>query len=233
MSPDVTTPSDADLPFSLVAVDYGEPARPRSPADKAALFDAVAGFGGRLLIDATEPQRVYEYVLHLPCRLVVSQFPTRAAIDAFTGSAAFETHIRAALGPDRAIAVFERAFDWKPDLTGEWLEPDKPAVLTPGPVYHVTIAHTKVPEKLPYAHAAWSVLNIHRRWGGYPIVTRTPIETLEGGWSPDRTLLVTRWPCIEAFEAWYLDEPYQQNVKPLRLICGRFSLMVFPDASLD
>jgi uncharacterized protein (DUF1330 family) len=218
-------------PLTLVVVEYGGRADP-APED-GSFAGIVAGFGGTLLIDSVKPMRVYEYVIPIPSRLIVARWRDPAAIRAFVASEIFDSRVRSRLGRNRAIVIYEPAFDWDPTLTGVWIEPGAPPRLSLGPVYHTTISDCLVPGKLPYAEAAGSVLRFCRRWGGIPIITRSPAEILEGEWADNRHLLITSWPCREAFEAWYLEDEYQQNVKPRRLVCGRFSLMMFPDASLN
>jgi uncharacterized protein (DUF1330 family) len=175
--------------------------------------------------------RVYEYVLPIPSRTIVSQWKTIEAIHAFVASDIYASDIAAHLGPDHSVVVYNPAFDWDPALPGVWAEPGAPANVSTTKVYHATISEVSMAEGLPFAEAAFQVLDVYRRWGGFPIINRSPIETLSGRWPENRNLLITRWPCQEAFEAWYLGELYQQNVKPRRLVCGRFSLMMFPQAS--
>jgi uncharacterized protein (DUF1330 family) len=216
-------PIEVTPPFNLVVIEYGgsETATPSS------LTQMIAGFGGVLLVNATTPMRIYEYVIPAPTRLIVSQWKTEEAVEAFVNSDIFESDIRSKLGVDHSIAVYGPASDWNPELPGVWAEPGTPANVSAGPVYHTTVYDIALPEKLPFAAAAMSVLNLYRRFGGFPTINRVPLKVLEGQWSAKRNLLMTRWPCQEAFEAWYLDEPYQQNVKPRRLEAGRFSVMMF------
>jgi uncharacterized protein (DUF1330 family) len=208
-------------PLTLVIVDYN-----RAHQSSATLKDDIALMGGELLIDAIEPIRVYEYILPLPSRLIISQWQSIEPLRGFLKSELYG-EIHAALGPHHAVVIYKPGFDWDPTRPGLWIEPEKPAVISPGPVFHVTFSEVTAPEKLPFAEAAGNLINFYPRWGGFPLINRSPIETVSGHWPENRNLLITRWPCQEAFEAWYLDEPYQKNVKPRRLVCGRFSLMMF------
>jgi uncharacterized protein (DUF1330 family) len=219
------TPAPLEItpPFNLVVIEYGG----SDMTTPSSLTETIAGFGGTVLVNATKPMRIYEYVIPVPSRLIVSQWKTEEAIETFVKSDIFESDIRSKLGPDSAIAIYGPASDWDPALPGVWAEPGAPAEVSGGPVYHTTVYDIALPEKLRFAQAAMAVLDLYRRFGGFPTINRKPLKVLEGDWSEKRNLLMTRWPCLEAFEAWFLDEPYQQNVKPRRLEAGRFSVMMF------
>jgi uncharacterized protein (DUF1330 family) len=68
-----------------------------------------------------------------------------------------------------------------------------------------------------------------QRLGSTMLFSGTPVATL-AGWPADTAASMTRWPCTEAFEQFYFDKTYVEQIKPLRAGAIDYRILGFKDA---
>jgi uncharacterized protein (DUF1330 family) len=68
-----------------------------------------------------------------------------------------------------------------------------------------------------------------QRLGSTMLFFGAPAEKL-AGWSADMAASMTRWPCVEAFEQFYYDKTYVEQIKPLRAGAIDYRILGFKDA---
>jgi uncharacterized protein (DUF1330 family) len=67
------------------------------------------------------------------------------------------------------------------------------------------------------------------RHGGAYKISGAPAEVLEGQWPQGRSMVVERYPCLDAIrQFWYSDE-YQKQIKPLRAGSGDYLVAAFEE----
>jgi uncharacterized protein (DUF1330 family) len=113
--------------------------------------------------------------------------------------------------------------------TGVWTAEGGPAAKNlkcDAPVYFIVMAKVKSPEKLDAYRKAMIDSGILYSYGAVDVLGGTPIEVLEGQWPKDFNAKVTRWPCREAFDAFYASNEYQTKYKPLRKEAGDFTAII-------
>jgi uncharacterized protein (DUF1330 family) len=68
-----------------------------------------------------------------------------------------------------------------------------------------------------------------QRLGSTMLFSGAPVSTL-AGWPADTAASMTRWPCTEAFEQFYFDKTYVEQIKPLRAGAIDYRILGFNDA---
>jgi hypothetical protein len=65
--------------------------------------------------------------------------------------------------------------------------------------------------------------------GSTTLFTGTPAARL-ASWPADTAASMTRWPCEAAFELFYFDKTYVEQIKPLRAGAIDYRILGFKDA---
>lgn len=65
--------------------------------------------------------------------------------------------------------------------------------------------------------------------GSTTLFTGAPAAKLDS-WPANLAASMTRWPCTEAFEAFYFDKTYVEQIKPLRAGAIDYRILGFKDA---
>ena len=88
---------------------------------------------------------------------------------------------------------------------------------------------TKVTDAAAYGAYSEAVVgsNLPRRAGYELLFGGTPVDVLEGAWPEGYRAMVSTYPCRQAWEAFYLGQPYQSEIKPLRDGAGDFIIIGF------
>lgn len=110
----------------------------------------------------------------------------------------------------------------QPDLEAAPANCTRPAYLV------VAIDDLDRSRSAPYGDALRRTQIVARHGGTYTL-SGVPAKVLEGDWPAGRSLVVERFPCLEAIERfWYSDE-YQKEVKPLREGSGRYLVVAYEE----
>jgi uncharacterized protein (DUF1330 family) len=84
------------------------------------------------------------------------------------------------------------------------------------PVYMVGTLETTDPAKIKaYGEALFASRIVYKNGGSY-VARAKPLETLEGQWPENRSIILATYPCADAARAFYNSEIYQRQIKPLR-----------------
>lgn len=67
------------------------------------------------------------------------------------------------------------------------------------------------------------------KFGGEYLLRGGPVKVLEGEWPRRRRMVVSKWPSVEAIEAFWNSEEYQTVNKPIRQGTGIYDVGVFED----
>jgi len=75
--------------------------------------------------------------------------------------------------------------------------------------------------------------NLPRRFGYKPLFMGQPREMLEGTWPEGYSVMISVWPCKDAWQRFYAGEPYVSDIKPLRKNAGEFLIMELEPRQFD
>ena len=67
------------------------------------------------------------------------------------------------------------------------------------------------------------------RYGGEYLLRGGPVKVLEGSWPAERRMVVSKWPSLEAIEAFWNCTEYQTVNKPIRAGTGEYDVAVYSD----
>lgn len=116
-----------------------------------------------------------------------------------------------------------------PRATGVWTAEGGPAakgLKCDVPVYFLVTAEVKDGPKLMAYRKALTESGIQYAYGATDVLQGAPAEVLEQDWPVNFNAKVTRWPCKEAFDAWYASTEYQTKYKPLRKDAAVFQAVI-------
>lgn len=116
--------------------------------------------------------------------------------------------------------------------TGVWTAEGGPAaknLACNAPAYVLVAVDVKAPDKLAAYRKAMTDSGIQYAYGAVDVLQGAPSEILEGDWPKTLNGKVTRWPCREAFEAFYASADYNTKYKPLRKNAGAFTIIIAPE----
>lgn len=162
--------------------------------------------------------------------LVVSEWPCLEAAQNFWRSDVYRKDL---LPLRQKASVFRIALyglpPQDPRATGVWTAEGGPAakrVACTTPVYFLVTADIKDGPKLAAYRKALADSGIQYAYGAVDVLLGPPTEILEGDWPKTFNAKVTRWPCREAFDAFYNSTDYQTKYKPLRKDAALFEAVV-------
>jgi uncharacterized protein (DUF1330 family) len=162
--------------------------------------------------------------------VVISEWPCREAGQAFWHSDHYQNKViplRKGAAAYR-VAMFG-AVAANPKQTGEWTaEGGAKAknMACAARVYLLVTAETKNAGMLGAYRQALSASGLMYSYGAVDILQGEPAEVLEGDWPKTFSAKVTRWPCREAFEAFYASAEYNTKYKPLRAGAADFTAVL-------
>ncbi len=113
--------------------------------------------------------------------------------------------------------------------TGAWTAEGGPTAKNlncTAPVYLLVTAETKDDSKLAAYRKALGDSGIMYAYGAVDILQGAPSEILEGDWPKNLSAKVTRWPCREAFDAFYASADYTTKYKPLKNGAAEFTAIL-------
>jgi uncharacterized protein (DUF1330 family) len=161
--------------------------------------------------------------------IVVSEWPCLEASHKFWFSDDYKKihHLRTNASEYR-IALYP-AVKKDPRETGTWSAEGGPAaknLACDAPVYLLVTAETKDDAKLGAYRKALSESGIMYAYGAVDILQGAPAEILEGDWPKTFNAKVTRWPCREAFDAFFNSADYTTKFKPLKSGAAEFTAIL-------
>jgi uncharacterized protein (DUF1330 family) len=68
-----------------------------------------------------------------------------------------------------------------------------------------------------------------KQFGGEYLLRGGPVKVLEGEWPARRRMVVSKWPSLEAIEAFWNSEQYQTINRPIRAGTGVYDVAVYSD----
>jgi uncharacterized protein (DUF1330 family) len=68
-----------------------------------------------------------------------------------------------------------------------------------------------------------------KQYGGEYLLRGGPIKVLEGEWPAQRRMVVSKWPSLEALEAFWNSEEYQTVNRPIRAGTGKYDVAIYSD----
>ncbi|MBL8644316.1 MAG: DUF1330 domain-containing protein [Rhodospirillaceae bacterium] len=164
--------------------------------------------------------------------IVVSDWPCAQAAQNFWHSEKYEQEVHPLRKGNAAydIALYPDA-PKDPRATGVWTAgggASAKGIQCDAPVYFLVAVTVKAPEKLAAYRKAMLDSGIQYSYGAVDVLLGAPLDVLEGQWPKDFNAKVTRWPCREAFDAFYTSADYQTKYKPLRKEAGDFTAVIAP-----
>lgn len=162
--------------------------------------------------------------------VVVSEWPCLEAGQKFWHSEKYqkEMHPLRKASTVYDIALFKPA-PKDPRATGIWTAEGGPGaknIKCDAPIYFVVTSTMKDPAKLAAYRKGLGDSGIIYTYGATDVVRGEPAELLEGQWPKDFNATVTRWPCREAFDAFFSSAEYTTKYKPLKQGAADFTTIL-------
>jgi uncharacterized protein (DUF1330 family) len=189
----------------------------------------IATYGAKY-VARSRPTAAIEGVWPAWKGVVISEWPCREAGQAFWHSDQYQNNViplRKGAATYR-VAMFG-AVAANPKQTGEWTaEGGAKAkyMACAAPVYLLVTAETKNAGMLRAYRQALSASGLMYGYGAVDILQGEPAEVLEGDWPKTFSAKVTRWPCREAFDAFYASAEYNTKYKPVRTGAADFTAVL-------
>jgi uncharacterized protein (DUF1330 family) len=188
-----------------------------------AVWSLVESLGGRYIVRET-PDTVYEGDWPEWKAVIISEWPCVETGRSFWNSDAYQNEVKP-LRKDAGsytVGMFPAgslgAADGDTDLVPEACD---------DPYLIITLSTVTDTERYGNYGRAVRETRLARRAGFQYLFGGTPQEMLEGTWPDSTRLIAAVLPCKAAWEAFYLGEQYQSEVKPLREGAGRFVILGF------
>lgn len=181
----------------------------------------------------SRPQAVIEGSWPAWKSVVISTWPRRETGQTFWHSDKYSNHVKP-LRKDAAeyrVAMFGPP-PKHPMQTGAWTAEGGPAAKNLAcnlPVYLLVTADATDQAKLGAYRKALNDSGIMYSYGATDVLQGEPAEVLEGDWPKSFSAKVTRWPCKEAFEAFYASADYNTKYKPLRAGAAEFTAVILAE----
>jgi uncharacterized protein (DUF1330 family) len=96
------------------------------------------------------------------------------------------------------------------------------------PVFMMVIGDVLDREKMMSYAKALGASGLYEQHQGWYAAIGKPIAVFEGEWPPERSVVLARFPSLEAAQAFWQSGSYQSGIKPLRSGAGAFTVAVFP-----
>jgi len=207
--------------------------RARAAGYGAAVRKLITGYGATYIVQS-RPIRTVEGTWPAWKSVVISTWPCREAGQAFWHADAYQKDakpLRAGAGTYR-VAMYG-APPRNPMQTGQWTTDGGPLaknVVCASPVYLLVLADARDEAKLAAYRQKLSDTAIQQAYGAEDVLAGAPAEVLEGDWPKTLTAKVTKWPCVEAFDAFYNSLSYGMDIKPLREGAAAFTAVILKPA---
>ena len=193
--------------------------RERAKGYGPAVEKLIGTYGARYLV-RSRPIRTVEGDWPAWKSIVVSTWPCREAGQTFWHSDKYQNEVKPLR---KGAAVYSvgmfGAPPRHPKQSGTWTADGGPAakgIACAAPVYFLVLSDVKDAAKLAAYRQKLSDTAIQYSYGAEDILIGPPAEVLEGDWPKALTAKLTRWPCVEAFDAFYTSPEYQTDIRPLR-----------------
>ncbi|MBL8628645.1 MAG: DUF1330 domain-containing protein [Rhodospirillaceae bacterium] len=158
--------------------------------------------------------------------IVVSEWPCLDAGHKFWTSDAYaKIHGLRTQATDYRIALYP-PLKQDPRATGVWTAAGGPQGQCDAPIYLLVTVDVTNPEKIAAYRKALTDSGLQYAYGAVDVLQGAPAEILEGDWPKNFNAKVTRWPCREAFEAFFASADYNTKYKPLRQDAGVFTAII-------
>ena len=177
-----------------------------------AVWALVADFGAHYLVRG-RPLKIYEGSWEDWRAVVISKWAERRTGSAFWYSDAYQNDVkpRRKNAGEYLVGMFDK-------IAGETQSPrwaDAPDSCSE-PMLTFGEFNIRDADRFERYAQAVSDSGLVEQYGGIPLVFGRTIELLEGEWPESYGVIVTQWPCQEAFEKLYYSNIYQSELKPLR-----------------
>jgi len=162
--------------------------------------------------------------------LVVSTWPCRETGQAFWHSDKYQNEVKP-LRKDASryiVGMFGRPTGHAKQ-TGQWTAEGGPAskdIACAKPIYFLVLSDVKDATKLAAYRQKLTDTAIQYSYGAIDVTLGSPVEDLEGSWPKTLGAKLTRWPCVEAFDAFYNSTRYQTEIKPVRHGAAEFTAVL-------
>jgi uncharacterized protein (DUF1330 family) len=185
---------------------------------------------GAIYIARSRPTNAIEGTWPAWKGVVVSRWPCREAAQAFWNSPEYQNNVL----PLRKGAASYRVAAFggvtpNAKQTSVWSAdggPDGKNLTCNTPVYLLVTTESKNAAMLGAYRDALSASGLMYRYGAVDILQGAPATVLEGDWPKTFSAKVTRWPCREAFEAFYASAEYNATYKPMRAGAAEFTAVL-------
>lgn len=195
----------------------------------------IATYGAKYIVRA-RPQNTIEGPWPAWKGVVISQWPCREAGQAFWRSDKYQNSV---IPLRRGAAVYRVGLFGPPSKhpreTGQWTAEGGAAakgLKCDTPVYLLVTAEAKDAARLGVYRKALADSGIMYGYGAVDVLQGPPAEVLEGEWPASFSVKVTRWPCREAFDAFYGSADYNTKYKPLRAGAAAFTAVIVAEEGL-
>jgi uncharacterized protein (DUF1330 family) len=159
--------------------------------------------------------------------VVISQWPCREAGQTFWHSDTYQNDV---IPLRRGAATYRVGMfgppPTHPKQTGQWTAEGGPKSSCDAPIYLLVMADARDTPKLTAYRKALNESGMMYGYGAVDVLQGPPAEVLEGDWPATFSAKVTRWPCREAFEAFYASVEYNTKYKPLRAGAADFTAVL-------
>lgn len=106
--------------------------------------------------------------------------------------------------------------------------PETTPEASPQPVFMLVLGDVADRDKLMAYAKALGASGLYEQHQGWYAARGKPVAQFEGDWPANRSLVLARFPSLEAAEAFWQSDIYQTAIKPLRAGAGDFTVAVFP-----
>lgn len=167
--------------------------------------------------------------------VVISTWPCRETGQVFWHSDKYQNEVKPLRKGSSSyiVGMFGRPTG-HPKQTGQWTAeggPSAKGLVCNKPVYFLVLTEVKDAARLAAYRQKLAETAIQYVYGAVDITAGAPVEDLEGGWPKNLGAKTSRWPCVEAFDAFYASAQYQAEIKPLREGSADFTAVILEAAS--